>query len=73
MNDFNGIVAIITSVLGATWYLSGKLSKLETKVEELQAQDTKHASKESYETLIGAVKALHARVLKLEALIAKKA
>lgn len=73
MNNLSGIVAIITSVLGATWYLSAQLATIRTQIADLQVQDGKHASKESYETLLVAIKTLHNRVRALEALIAKKA
>lgn len=66
MNELSGIVAVITSVLGATWYLSAKLATIQVQIAELQAKDEKHASKESYETVARAVQALHARLKRLE-------
>lgn len=66
MTDLNGIVAIISCVLGATWFLSAKLATIQTQISELQAKDATHASKESYETVAKAVQALHSRLKRLE-------
>lgn len=66
MNNLSGIVAIITSVLGATWYLSAQLATIRIQINELQAKDSTHASKESYDTLARAVQVLHSRLKRLE-------